>query len=65
LGALRSPARCAPGKGGRPGNVFLDKIDLASGRSWVGQLQTGLGCSDQMVLVATPEAMASPRVADE
>jgi hypothetical protein len=50
---------------GRPGDVFLDEIDLASGRSWVGQLQAGLDRSEQLILVATPEALASPRVADE
>ena len=50
---------------GRPGKVFLDEVDLASGRSWVGQLQTGLDRSEQLILVATPEALASPRVADE
>jgi formylglycine-generating enzyme required for sulfatase activity/energy-coupling factor transporter ATP-binding protein EcfA2 len=50
---------------GRPGKVFLDEVDLASGRSWVGQLQTGLDRSDKLILVATPESLASPRVADE
>lgn len=50
---------------GRPGKVFLDDVDLASGRSWVGQLQAGLDRSDQLILVATPEAFASPRVAEE
>jgi hypothetical protein len=50
---------------GRPGKVFLDTVDLASGRSWVGQLQAGLDRSEQLILVATPEALASPRVADE
>lgn len=50
---------------GRPGKVFLDEVDLASGRSWVGQLQAGLDCSERLILVATPEALASPRVADE
>jgi formylglycine-generating enzyme required for sulfatase activity len=50
---------------GRPGKVFLDEVDLASGRSWVGQLQAGLERSERLILVATPEALASPRVADE
>ncbi|HEY2294033.1 MAG TPA: SUMF1/EgtB/PvdO family nonheme iron enzyme [Thermoanaerobaculia bacterium] len=50
---------------GRPGKVFLDEVDLASGRSWVGQLQAGLDRSEHLILVATPEALASPRVADE
>jgi formylglycine-generating enzyme required for sulfatase activity len=47
------------------GKVFLDDVDLASGRSWVGQLQAGLERSGQLILVATPEALASPRVTDE
>jgi formylglycine-generating enzyme required for sulfatase activity len=50
---------------GRPGKIFLDEVDLASGRSWVGQLQAGLDRSARLILVATPEALASPRVADE
>jgi formylglycine-generating enzyme required for sulfatase activity len=49
----------------RPGKVFLDEADLASGRSWVGQLQAGLDRAGQLILVITPEALASPRVADE
>lgn len=50
---------------GRPGKVFLDQTDLGSGHSWVAQLEMGLATSDHFVLVATPEALASPRVADE
>jgi formylglycine-generating enzyme required for sulfatase activity/energy-coupling factor transporter ATP-binding protein EcfA2 len=50
---------------GRPGKVFLDEVDLASGRSWVGQLQAGLDRSERLILIATPESLASPRVADE
>ena len=51
---------------GRPGDkVFLDQVDLGSGRSWVGQLQAGLAQAGHFVLVSTPEALASPRVADE
>ena len=49
----------------RPGKVFLDQVDLGAGRSWVGQLQAGLETADRFILVATPEALASPRVADE
>ncbi len=48
--------------GADPTAVFLDQTDLASGRSWVAQLQEGLAKSDQLILVATPEALASPRV---
>ncbi len=50
---------------GRPGEVFLDDADLGAGRSWVRQLQAGLDRADHLLLIATPEAMASPRVADE
>ena len=44
---------------------FLDRTDLASGRSWVAQLQEGVAKADQLILVATPEALVSPRVEDE
>jgi formylglycine-generating enzyme required for sulfatase activity len=44
--------------------VFLDRADLGSG-AWVAQLQEGLEKSAHLILVATPEAIASPRVADE
>ncbi|HXU29576.1 MAG TPA: SUMF1/EgtB/PvdO family nonheme iron enzyme [Thermoanaerobaculia bacterium] len=50
---------------GRPGEVFLDQTDLASGRSWVTQLQAGIDRSEHFILIATPEALASPRVGDE
>jgi hypothetical protein len=32
----------------RPGTVFLDDVDLASGRSWIGQLQAGLDRAGQL-----------------
>ncbi|HYU35053.1 MAG TPA: SUMF1/EgtB/PvdO family nonheme iron enzyme [Thermoanaerobaculia bacterium] len=60
----RNLERCLEAAG-RPWKVFLDEVDLASGRSWVGQLQAGLDRSGQLILVATPESLASPRVADE
>ena len=50
---------------GRAGEVFLDQTDLGSGRSWVTQLQAGIDRSEHFILVATPEALASPRVGDE
>ncbi len=50
---------------GEPARVFLDQVDLGAGRSWVGQLQAGIGRAENLVLVVTPEALASPRVADE
>ncbi|MCP4659860.1 MAG: toll/interleukin-1 receptor domain-containing protein, partial [bacterium] len=50
---------------GEKRKVFLDQVDLGTGRSWVGQLQAGLDQADQLVLVVTPEALASPRVEDE
>ncbi len=48
-----------------PGEVFLDQVDLASGSSWVSQLEAGLADAQHLLLVATPEAVASPRVSDE
>ena len=50
---------------GRAGEVFLDQSDLGSGRSWVTQLQAAIDRSEHFILVATPEALASPRVGDE
>jgi hypothetical protein len=44
--------------------VFLDRTDLGSG-AWLAQLQEGLEKAAHLILVATPEAIASPRVADE
>ncbi len=57
--------QCLREAGADPGEIFLDQTDLASGRSWVGQLQEGLSKSDHLILVATPEALASPRVENE
>ncbi len=45
--------------------VFLDQVDLEPSRSWVGQLQVGIHEAEKLILVVTPEALASPRVADE
>jgi hypothetical protein len=45
--------------------VFLDQTDLGPGQSWVQQLQRGLDRAERMILIVTPETMASPRVADE
>lgn len=50
---------------GQPGRVFLDRLDNRVGHSWVLSLQTGLTRSDRLILLVTPEAMASPRVGDE
>jgi len=60
----RNLERCLAAAG-ETREVFRDQADLASGRSWVGQLQTGLSYSEHMILVATPESLASPRVEDE
>lgn len=45
--------------------VFLDQTDLGAGRSWVQQIQFGLDRAERVILVITPEAMASARVMDE
>ncbi len=60
----RNLERCLKAAG-QPGMVFLDKEDLVSGRSWITQLQQGLDRSEQVILVVTPEALASERMADE
>ncbi len=61
----RNLEACLRAAGTDPREIFLDRTDLASGRSWVAQLQEGLAKSDQLILVAAPEALASPRVEDE
>ncbi len=55
---------CLPPHGEKR-KVFLDQTDLGPGRSWVTQLQARLDEADHLVLVVTPEAMASPRVKNE
>lgn len=61
----RNLEACLRSANASPSAVFLDKVDLGSGRSWVGQLQAGLDKADHLILVVTPEALASPRVGDE
>ncbi len=61
----RNLESCLKTAGADASEIFLDQTDLASGRSWATQLQEGLERSDQLILVATPEALASPRVGDE
>lgn len=56
---------CLRAAGAEPQEVFLDQTDLASGRSWVTQLQAGVAQARHLILVATPESLASPRAADE
>ena len=56
--------RCLP-RHGESRRFFLDQTDLGHGRSWVTQLQNGLDQAESLVLVVTPEAMASPRVTNE
>jgi len=51
--------------GHHPSDVYRDDTDLAPGRSWVTGLMQGLDRAPKVILVATPEAMASPRVEDE
>ncbi len=50
---------------GRQPKLFLDQVDLSPGSSWVNQLQAGLDDAEHLVLVATPEAMASSWVEAE
>jgi hypothetical protein len=53
--------RCLEHAGYKP-QLFLDTIDLRAGRSWLSQLQTGLARAERLLLIVTPEAMASPWV---
>ena len=39
--------------------VFLDKVDLRSGETWVEQFQRAVDRSDRLILVMTPEALDS------
>ncbi len=48
-----------------PDSIFLDEADLGPGRSWVSGLQAGLERAARVVLVASPEAFASPWVRHE
>ena len=61
----RNLESCLRAAGADPSEIFLDHTDLTSGRSWVAQLQEGLSRSDQLILVATPESLASARTEDE
>lgn len=47
------------------GSVFLDRTSIRPGQSWVAALEQGLGEAQFLVLVATPEAFASPWVLQE
>ncbi len=50
---------------GEPRPIFLDRLDVATGRSWITQLAAGVDQAAKLILVVTPEALASPRVGDE
>lgn len=52
---------CLQAQGCKPHKVYRDKTDLTPGRSWVTGLQQGLDQAPKVILVATPESMASPR----
>lgn len=45
--------------------VYLDLVDVGPGRSWVQQVQAGLTQAQRVILVVTPESIASERVMDE
>gem|GEM_PF-1898666 len=40
--------------------VFFDQLDIGSGDAWQNTLQRGVSESEHLILVATPEAFASP-----
>lgn len=48
-----------------PWKIFRDETDIGPARSWITCLQQGLDRAPRVVLVATPESVASPRVGDE
>ncbi len=45
----RNLESCLKAAGADPNEVFLDQTDLASGRSWVAQLQEGLAKAEQLI----------------
>ena len=45
--------------------VFFDRKELVSGQSWVDQLERGIAQADQLILILTPEALASEWVGKE
>lgn len=51
--------------GAVPHEVYLDSVDLATGESWVAQLERAVATSEHFILVVTPEALVSPNVEEE
>ncbi len=50
---------------GAKDRVFFDRKELVSGQSWVDQLERGIEQADHLILVLTPEALASEWVSKE
>ena len=50
---------------GEKDRVFFDRKELVSGQSWVDQLERGIEQADHLILVLTPEALASEWVSKE
>ena len=50
---------------GAKDRVFFDCKELVSGQSWVDQLERGIEQTDHLILVLTPEALASEWVSKE
>ncbi|HEY2292139.1 MAG TPA: TIR domain-containing protein [Thermoanaerobaculia bacterium] len=48
-----------------PGQIFLDSLDLTTGTSWISGLEQSLERSKYLILIITPDAVASPRIEDE
>ena len=63
--ALHANLEATLARHGESRPVFLDRLDVAAGASWVTQLAAGVNQAAKLVLVVTPEALASPRVGDE
>lgn len=63
--ALHANLEATLARHGESRPVYLDRIDVAAGASWVTQLAAGVDQAAKLVLVVTPEALSSPRVGDE
>ncbi|MBI1258333.1 MAG: SUMF1/EgtB/PvdO family nonheme iron enzyme [Chloroflexi bacterium] len=46
-------------------DVWIDKSDIRAGQIWWDEIQRGLDECDKMILILSPDAMASRNVADE
>lgn len=45
--------------------IWLDVVSIRAGEDWSDAIQNGLSASDVLLLIVTPDSMASSNVADE